>query len=57
MRQFLENVQGVDVYLITSLFIFLFFFVAVGIWFFTVDKKYLKTMSDLPIGDEEPQAK
>lgn len=53
MRQFLDGVQGVDVYLIISLFIFLAFFIGVAIWFFRVDKKHVEKMSQMPLQDEK----
>jgi cbb3-type cytochrome oxidase subunit 3 len=57
MRQFLNGVQGVDVYLIISLFIFLTFFVGVAIWFFKVDKKHIEKMSQIPLEEEKESEK
>ncbi|MFC0184335.1 hypothetical protein SAMN04515674_102143 [Pseudarcicella hirudinis] len=50
-KQFINNVQGADVYMITSLLIFSVFFVLVGIYLFMIDKKHAKDMSYLPLKD------
>ncbi|MCS7005278.1 MAG: CcoQ/FixQ family Cbb3-type cytochrome c oxidase assembly chaperone [Cytophagales bacterium] len=51
MRQFLEGVTGVDIYLTTSLLIFFLFFLAVLVWFFTADKKHMEKLSRIPLKD------
>jgi len=57
MRQFLENATGVDTYLIISLFIFLFFFVSVGIWLTLVDKNYINELKNMPLSEGEVNKK
>ena len=45
----LERIAGIGVYPAISLLIFFFFFVALGIWTFKADKKFLSTMSNMPL--------
>ncbi|MFN4146373.1 MAG: hypothetical protein ACK4GN_11160 [Runella sp.] len=48
-KQFIQNVAGADVPMITSMLIFIIFFVAVTIYLIIADKTYLKRMSELPL--------
>jgi len=50
-KQFTENIQGNQVYLLFSLAIFLVFFVVVTILLLRLKKKYVDHMSDLPLQD------
>ncbi|MDF3078950.1 MAG: hypothetical protein K0S09_2839 [Sphingobacteriaceae bacterium] len=52
-KQFIENFPGSQVYLITSLWLFLVFFIAVGIMLFRMNKEHVDYMSDLPLSEEE----
>jgi cbb3-type cytochrome oxidase subunit 3 len=52
-RQFIDQSLGADVYLITSLGIFLVFFLVVTIMLFTMNKKHINYMSELPLTDEK----
>jgi len=56
MRQFLNGVEGVDIYLITSLLIFFTFFVGMLIWLVRVNKTYIQEAKNIPLNDE-PQTK
>lgn len=51
-KQFLSNATGNDVYLITSLAIFLVFFILVGVMLFFMRKDHIKYMSELPLSDD-----
>jgi hypothetical protein len=42
-------IEGVGIYPIISLFIFLSFFITLIVWVLRVDKNYLGTMSTLPL--------
>jgi len=53
-KQFLDQVDGSQGYLITSLAIFLLFFLAVGILLLTMKKEEVKYMSELPLNDDQP---
>ncbi len=50
-KQFTENIQGNQVYLLFSLAIFLVFFIVVTIVLLRLQKKYVDHMSDLPLQD------
>ena len=49
MSQFLNNVQGVDGYLIFSMTIFISFFLGLLIWVYKADNKYIRKMKNLPL--------
>jgi cbb3-type cytochrome oxidase subunit 3 len=48
-KQFLSQVTGLDIYLIISLFIFLLFFLGVGLWLLTKKKADFDEVSHLPL--------
>lgn len=50
-RQFIDKSTGADIYLITSLGIFLVFFILVTVLLFTMNKKHVSYMSELPLTD------
>lgn len=47
----ITNLQGDEMYLITSLWIFLVFFVSVGVMLFFMKKDYVKYMEEIPFED------
>ena len=51
-KQFTENINGNQVYLIASLGIFLVFFIVVTILLIRLRKSHVDHMSDLPLEDE-----
>ncbi|MEW6062098.1 MAG: CcoQ/FixQ family Cbb3-type cytochrome c oxidase assembly chaperone [Bacteroidota bacterium] len=51
----LSSIDGIAVYPVISLLIFLPFFVAVTIWIFKLDKQYLKRMSELPLDADQEE--
>jgi hypothetical protein len=52
-RQFIDKSTGADVYLITSLGIFFVFFIIVTVLLFTMNKKHVNYMSELPLTDDK----
>ncbi|GAB4132628.1 MAG: hypothetical protein OHK0045_24540 [Raineya sp.] len=56
MRQFLNGIQGVDIYLIISLLIFFTFFVGMLVWLLRANKAYIQEAKHIPFNDE-PQKK
>jgi cytochrome c oxidase cbb3-type subunit 4 len=48
-KEVLQSIEGIEFYTIVSMLIFILFFVGMTIWLFKVDKKYIKTMSELPL--------
>ena len=51
-KEVLQSIEGVEFYTIVSMIIFILFFIGMTIWLFKVDKKYIKTMSELPLNEE-----
>ena len=49
MKQFLDNVTGMDGYLIFSMIVFITFFLGLLVWVFKADKDYIKEMENLPL--------
>ena len=52
-KQFTENINGHQVYLLSSLGIFLVFFIVVTIILLRLGKKHVDHMSELPLNDNE----
>jgi len=53
MRDVLQSVEGISLYPIISMIIFVLFFVILIIWMVRVDKNYIKKMSNLPLEKED----
>jgi hypothetical protein len=51
---YLEKIIGVDVYAMTSFLIFFTFFVIMALWAWRADKGLIKTLSHIPL-DEDNQ--
>lgn len=51
----ITNLQGDEMYLITSLWIFLVFFVTVGILLFFMKKDFINYMKRIPLDDSETE--
>ncbi len=56
LSRYLTSIDGVAAYPIFSLLIFVPFFLAVTVWVFKLDKKFLKYMSELPLADSQEQS-
>lgn len=54
-KQYLETIEGIELYPIISLLIFFSFFVVLFWWVFTAKKDYIQKMSDIPLTDEETE--
>lgn len=52
VRDVLQSLEGIELYPIISLIIFVSFFAALIIWMIKVDKKYIKKMKNLPLEKE-----
>jgi hypothetical protein len=48
----IKDLAGGEFYLITSLLIFMVFFILVGIYLLKLNKNHITTMSKLPIEDQ-----
>ena len=49
IRNYLQSIEGVEIYPLISLVVFLLFFVIIIIWMIKVDKNYIKEMEELPL--------
>jgi len=47
----IKDLAGGEIYLITSLFLFMVFFIIVGVYLLKLNKKHIETMSQLPFQD------
>ncbi len=47
-KQYLETIDGIEIYPIISLIIFFSFFIGLFWWVFTTSKEQTKAMKDLP---------
>ncbi|MGB4399790.1 MAG: hypothetical protein WBJ10_10485 [Daejeonella sp.] len=52
-KQFIQNFADSRIYLITSLWLFLIFFLLVAIMLFRMNKRHVEYMSNLPLKDDE----
>ena len=50
---YLESITGVGIYPLSSLFIFFLFFAVVTTWVLKADKKYIKSMREIPFPDHD----
>jgi hypothetical protein len=51
-KEILQNINHVEIWPIISFVIFFLFFILISIWAFTVDKKFIRYMKELPLGKE-----
>jgi cytochrome c oxidase cbb3-type subunit IV len=52
-KEVLQSIEGIGIYPIISMIVFVIFFAAVIIWYFKADKKYLNKMKNLPLDNDE----
>ena len=52
-KEILQSIEGVSVYPIISLIVFVLFFAVILVWMLKVDKNYIKKMENLPFEKEE----
>ena len=48
---YLEQIMGVSIFPVISLVLFLAFFTGVLIWIYSIDKKEIEHMENLPLND------
>jgi hypothetical protein len=48
-KQFIDKVNGADVYMVSSFLTFMIFFVLVGLYLIFSDKKTMRQMAELPL--------
>lgn len=52
-KELLQSVDGIEIFPLISLFIFLALTIGIVIWIIKLDKSYIKEMSSLPLADDE----
>jgi len=51
-KNYMESIIGIEIYPIISLLIFFTFFVVLFLWVFTAKKEYIKTVSNIPLDNQ-----
>ncbi|QRM89875.1 CcoQ/FixQ family Cbb3-type cytochrome c oxidase assembly chaperone [Lacinutrix sp. WUR7] len=49
VKNYMDSMDGIEVYPIISLLIFFGFFVVLFLWVFTAKKEYIESVSNLPL--------
>ncbi|MBX7041930.1 MAG: CcoQ/FixQ family Cbb3-type cytochrome c oxidase assembly chaperone [Ignavibacteria bacterium] len=52
-KEIFEGIQGIDIYPIFSLLLFMSFFVLAAVWIVRLDKGYIEEMENLPLENSE----
>lgn len=52
VKNHMDSIAGIEIYPIISLLIFFVFFVLLFWWVFTAKKDYIKTVSNLPLDNQ-----
>jgi cytochrome c oxidase cbb3-type subunit 4 len=55
VKGYMDSIDGIEIYPIISLLIFFTFFVVLFLWVFTAKKEYIKTVSNLPLENQNDQ--
>ena len=51
-KDVLQSIEGIELFAIIGMIIFVLFFTSMTVWLFVADKKYIKKMSELPLKDD-----
>jgi len=52
VKNHMDSISGIEIYPIISLLIFFVFFVVLFWWVFTAKKDYIKTVSNIPLDNQ-----
>jgi len=52
VKNYMDSMEGIEIYPIISLLIFFSFFVVLFWWVFTAKKDYINTVSNLPLDNQ-----
>lgn len=55
-KQFVQNAQNLDQYLIFSMVVFMLFFIGVLTYIFLMKKETVETLSQLPLNDNDKKS-
>lgn len=56
VKNHMESITGIEIYPLISLLIFFIFFVVLFYWVFTAKKEYIKTVSNIPLDNQNDQS-
>lgn len=51
-KHYFEQIEGIEVFPLIALFIFVVFFILLLVWVFRVKKSYISSMSNLPLEED-----
>ena len=51
-KNYMDSIEGIEIYPIISLLIFFVFFVVLFWWVFTAKKDYITTVSNIPLDNQ-----
>jgi len=49
IKNYLQSIEGIEIYPLISLAVFVIFFIVIFIWMLRIDKSYIKEMEELPL--------
>lgn len=52
-KEILRGIENIEIWPVISFSIFFLFFIIMLLWVFTVDKKFINQMSQLPLSDDD----
>ncbi|WP_372756723.1 CcoQ/FixQ family Cbb3-type cytochrome c oxidase assembly chaperone [Mariniflexile sp.] len=55
VKGYMDSIDGIEVFPIISLLIFFTFFVGLFYWVFTAKKEYIKSLSNMPLDNQNDQ--
>jgi cbb3-type cytochrome oxidase subunit 3 len=55
VKGYMDSIDGIEIFPIISLVIFFTFFVGLFYWVFTAKKEYIKSVSNMPLDNQNDQ--
>ena len=55
VKGYMDSIDGIEIFPIISLLIFFTFFVGLFYWVFTAKKEYIKSVSNMPLDNQNDQ--
>ena len=53
IRNYLQSIEGIEIYPLISLVVFVIFFIVIFVWILKIDKNYIKEMKELPLDQDD----
>lgn len=54
-KHYFKQIEDIEFFPLIGLFIFVIFFILLLIWVYKVNKEYIKTMSELPLQNDDEE--